>query len=135
MAREGLFFRGLAQLSPRSNVPVRALIAQGVWASVLALSGTYDTLTDSVMFASWLFYGLAAASLFVFRRTLPNAPRAYRATGYPVIPLVFLLATTALLVNTFVATPRQALLGVAMLLAGLPFYWYWSRRSRGPVPP
>jgi APA family basic amino acid/polyamine antiporter len=135
MAREGLFFRGLAKLSPRSNVPVRALIAQGAWASVLALSGTYDTLTDSVMFASWLFYGLAAGSLFVFRRTLPNAPRAYRATGYPVIPLAFLLVTAALLVNTFVATPRQALQGVAMLLAGLPFYWYWSRRSRVQAPP
>jgi APA family basic amino acid/polyamine antiporter len=135
MAREGLFFRGLAKLSPRSNVPVRALVAQGAWASVLALSGTYDTLTDSVMFASWLFYGLAAGSLFVFRRTLPNAPRAYRATGYPVIPLAFLLVTAALLVNTFVATPRQALQGVAMLLAGLPFYWYWSRRSRVQVSP
>jgi basic amino acid/polyamine antiporter, APA family len=129
MAREGLFFHGLAKLSPRSNVPVRALIAQGVWSSVLAVSGTYDTLTDSVIFASWLFYGLAAGSLFVFRRTLPDAPRAYRATGYPVIPLVFLLVTTALLVNTFVATPRQALQGVVMLLAGLPFYRYWSRRS------
>ena len=133
MAREGLFFRALAKLSPRSNVPVRALIAQGAWASVLALSGTYDTLTDSVMFASWLFYGLSAGSLFVFRRTLPEAPRAYRATGYPVIPLAFLLVTTALLINTFVATPRQALLGVAMLLAGLPFYAYWSRRPRGGV--
>ena len=130
MAREGLFFRGLARLSSRSNVPVRALIAQGVWASALAVSGSYDTLTDSVIFASWLFYGLAAGSLFVFRRTMPDAPRAYRATGYPWIPLAFLLVTTALLVNTFVATPRQALQGVAMLLAGLPLYWYWSTRAR-----
>jgi APA family basic amino acid/polyamine antiporter len=129
MAREGLFFRGLAKLSPRSNVPVRALLAQGLWASVLAVSGSYDALTDSVVFASWLFYGLAAASLFVFRRTMPDAPRAYRATGYPWIPLAFALATTALLINTFVATPREALRGVAMLFAGLPFYWYWSRRT------
>jgi basic amino acid/polyamine antiporter, APA family len=126
MAREGLFFKGLAKLSPRSNVPVRALVAQGAWGSVLAISGTYDTLTDSVIFASWLFYGLSAAALFVFRRTMSDAPRAYRAPGYPLIPLVFVLATVALLVNTFVATPRQALLGVAMLLLGLPFYWYWS---------
>ncbi|HEX4153771.1 MAG TPA: amino acid permease [Steroidobacteraceae bacterium] len=130
MAREGLFFRGLAKLSPRSNVPVRALIAQGAWASVLAVSGTYDTLTDSVIFASWLFYGLAAGSLFIFRRTLPDAPRAYRASGYPLVPIAFLIVTLALLVNTFVATPRQALQGVFMLLAGLPFYWYWSRRPR-----
>jgi APA family basic amino acid/polyamine antiporter len=130
MARDGLFFRGLARLSPRSNVPVRALLAQAAWGSLLAVSGTYDTLTDSVVFASWLFYGLSTASLFVFRRTLPDAPRPYRAFGYPVIPLVFLLVTAALLVNTFVATPRQALQGVALLLLGLPFYWYWSRQAR-----
>jgi APA family basic amino acid/polyamine antiporter len=128
MAREGLFFRGLAGLSPHSNVPVRALVAQGAWGSVLAVSGTYDALTDSVVFASWLFYGLAAGALFVFRRSMPDAPRAYRAPGYPVVPIVFVLSALALLINTFVATPRQALQGVAMLLLGLPFYWYWSRR-------
>ena len=130
MARDGLFFRSLAKLSPRSNVPVRAIVAQAVWGSVLAVSGTYDTLTDSVIFASWLFYGLSTASLFVFRRTMPDAPRPYRAFGYPVIPCLFLLVTAALLVNTFVAAPRQALQGVALLLLGLPFYWYWSRRTR-----
>jgi APA family basic amino acid/polyamine antiporter len=128
MAREGLFFRGLAQLSARSSVPVRALLAQGAWASLLAVSGTYDTLTDSVIFASWLFYGLVAGALFVFRRTLRDTPRAYRAPGYPFIPIIFLLATVALLINTFVATPRQALQGVATLILGLPFYWYWARR-------
>jgi len=130
MARDGLFFRALARLSPRSNVPVRAILAQAAWASVLALSGSYDTLTDSVIFASWLFYGLTTASLFVFRKTMPDAPRPYRAFGYPVIPMLFLLATAALLINTFIAAPHQALLGVGVLSAGLPFYWYWSRQSR-----
>jgi basic amino acid/polyamine antiporter, APA family len=129
MAREGLFFKALARLSTRSSVPVRALLAQAAWASLLALSGTYDTLTDSVIFASWLFYGLVAGALFVFRRTLRDTPRTYRAPGYPLIPIVFLLATAALIVNTFVATPRQALYAAATLIAGLPFYWYWSRRS------
>ncbi len=113
LARDGLFFSGLAKLSPRSNVPVRALLVQAAWGSLLALSGTYDTLTDSVIFASWLFYGLSTASLFVFRRTMPDVPRPYRALGYPVVPFVFLLVTAALIVNTFVATPRQALQGVA----------------------
>jgi APA family basic amino acid/polyamine antiporter len=131
MAREGLFFKGLSRLAPRSSVPVRALLAQGTWASLLALSGTYDTLTDSVIFASWLFYGLVAGALFVFRRTLREAPRAYRAPGYPFIPIVFLLTTVALLINTFIATPRQALIGTATLILGLPFYAYWSRR---PLP-
>ncbi len=127
MARDGLFFRGLAKLSPRSKVPVRAILAQTAWGSVLAVSGTYDTLTDSVVFVSWVFYGLSIASLFIFRRTMPQAARPYRALGYPVVPSMFLIVTVALLLNTFVAAPRQALQGVAVLLAGLPFYWWWSR--------
>jgi basic amino acid/polyamine antiporter, APA family len=130
MARDGLFFRSLARLSPRSNVPSRAIIAQAAWGSVLALSGSYDHLTDSVVFASWLFYGLSTASLFVFRKTMPDAPRPYRALGYPWVPMIFVLVTAALLVNTFIAAPREALQGMAVLLAGLPLYWYWSRRAR-----
>jgi APA family basic amino acid/polyamine antiporter len=129
MARDGLFFRGLAKLSPRANVPARAIVAQAAWGSVLAVSGSYDALTDSVVFVSWAFYGLSIASLFIFRRTMPDAPRPYRALGYPVVPLIFLCVTLALLINTFVAAPTQALQGVAVLLAGLPFYWYWSRRA------
>ena len=131
MARDGLFFRALAELSPRTKVPVRAIIAQAAWGSVLAVSGSYDALTDSVIFVAWAFYGLSIASLFIFRRTMPDAPRPYRALGYPVVPLIFLAVTAALLVNTFVAAPRQALQGVAVLLAGLPFYWWWSRQKRG----
>ena len=134
MARDGLFFKGLAKLSPRSRVPVRAIVAQAAWGSVLAVLGSYDALTDSVVFVSWVFYGLSIASLFVFRRTMPDVQRPYRALGYPVIPLVFLVVTAALLVNTFVAAPSQAFEGVAVLIAGLPFYWWWSRSSRSPAP-
>ncbi|HWX80699.1 MAG TPA: amino acid permease [Steroidobacteraceae bacterium] len=133
MARDGLFFRALARLSPRTNVPARAIVAQAAWGSVLALSGSYDNLTDSVIFASWLFYGLSTASLFVFRRTMPDAPRPYRALGYPLVPMIFVLVTTALLINTFIAAPREALRGMLMLIAGLPLYWYWSRRSAKPA--
>jgi APA family basic amino acid/polyamine antiporter len=127
MARDGLFFHRLAQLSPRSKVPVRAILAQAAWGSVLAISGSYDTLTDSVVFVLWAFYGLSIGSLFVFRRTLPDLPRPYRALGYPVIPFIFLLVTCALLINTFIAAPRQAFQGVAILIVGLPFYWWWTR--------
>ncbi|HLW23724.1 MAG TPA: amino acid permease [Steroidobacteraceae bacterium] len=134
MARDGLFFGALARLSPRTHVPVRAVLAQGVWGSVLAVSGTYDTLTDSVIFASWLFYGLTAGALFVFRRRMPDAPRPFRAPGYPVIPALFLVTTVALIVNTFVATPRQALTGVALLVLALPFYALWSRGTRATGP-
>ena len=128
MARDGLFFHALAKLS-RTNVPAKAIVAQAAWGSVLAISGTYDSLTDSVIFASWLFYGLSTAALFVFRKTMPDTPRPYRALGYPVVPVIFLCVTAALLINTFVAAPRQALQGVAVLIAGLPLYWYWSRRT------
>ncbi len=127
MARDGLFFRALGRLSSRSKVPARAILAQAAWGSVLALSGSYDSLTDSVVFASWLFYGLSTASLFVFRRRMPDAPRPYRALGYPVVPTLFLAVTAALLINTFIAAPREALRGAVVLIMGLPLFWYWSR--------
>jgi APA family basic amino acid/polyamine antiporter len=126
MAREGLFFRALGKVSQRSHVPARAVVAQAAWASLLALSGSYDTLTDAAIFAVWLFYGLTAGSLFVFRRTMPDAQRPYRALGYPWVPAAFAVATSCLILNTFVATPRLALAGVGIMLAGLPFYLYWS---------
>jgi len=128
MARDGLFFRSLGRVSARSHVPVRAVIAQAAWASVLALSGSYDTLTDSAIFAVWLFYGLTAGSLFVFRRTMPDAQRPYRALGYPWVPGAFAALTLCLILNTFVATPRLALAGAGIMFAGLPFYLYWSRQ-------
>ncbi|MBI3664668.1 MAG: amino acid permease [Acidobacteria bacterium] len=129
MAQDGLFFRKLAAVSPHSHVPVNAILAQSVWASALALSGTYDTLTDCVMFASWLLYGLTTASVFVFRRRLPDAERPYRTWGYPVVPVLFLVVTGWLLANTLRATPFQAIAGLALISLGLPLYWYWSRHA------
>jgi APA family basic amino acid/polyamine antiporter len=129
MARDGLFFRRLAEVSPRSHVPVNALLVQALWASVLAMSGTFDTLTDSVIFASWLFYGLVTATVFVFRRTLPDAERPYRVWGYPFVPLLFLVVTAGMLVSALIATPRQALYGLVTMALGTPFYLYWSRTA------
>jgi basic amino acid/polyamine antiporter, APA family len=130
LAQDGLFFRKLAAISPHSRVPVRALLAQGAWAGVLTLAGTYDTLTDCVIFASWLLYGLTAASIFVFRRRFPAVPRPYRTWGYPIVPLLFLVVTGWLLLNSLIATPRQALSGLSLIALGLPFYWYWSRQNQ-----
>lgn len=128
MARGGLFFRALGKLSVRSHVPVRSLLAQCGWASLLALSGTYDTLTDSLIFAEWLFYGLTVAALLRLRRSEPAIERPFRAPGQPTLSLIFLAVTAALILNAFIATPHQALQGVIIVLAGLPFYGYWSRR-------
>jgi APA family basic amino acid/polyamine antiporter len=134
MAREGLFFRALSTVSPHTHVPVRALTAQAAWSSVLVLLGNYDELTDSVVFAAWLFYGMTAGSVFVFRRTLPDMDRPYRALGYPIVPVLFLMVTSWLLVNSFIADPRRALAGTVYILLGLPFYRYWTRGSAAVKP-
>ena len=129
MASDGLFFAPLARVSRTSRVPVNALALQCFWSCVLALSGSYDTLTDYVIFAAWIFYALNMASVFILRRRLPDAERPYRTVGYPVVPLVFIVAAGWLIVNTLTATPRQALAGLAIILMGLPVYWYWTRVS------
>jgi APA family basic amino acid/polyamine antiporter len=129
MAKDGLFFRPLARLSERTRVPVNALILQCVWSCVLALSGSFDTLTDYVIFAAWIFYALNTASVFIFRRRMPHAERPYKTVGYPVLPVVFLLAAGYLIVNTVIATPTQALVGLGIIALGLPIYFYWARKN------
>jgi basic amino acid/polyamine antiporter, APA family len=128
MARDGMFFAPLARLSPRTRVPIRALVAQGVWAGVLVLSGSYDTLTDYAIFTILIFVGLAAGAVYVFRRRSPDRARSYRVWGYPVVPALFLLVATWLVVNTLLTTPGRALAGLGLMALGLPFYWYWRRR-------
>jgi basic amino acid/polyamine antiporter, APA family len=129
MARDGLFFRPLAEISPRTRAPANAILAQASFATVLALSGTFDTLTDAAMFGAWLFYGLSVSTVFVFRKTAPLMTRPYRCPGYPVLPAIFLVAAAGIVLNTFVATPHQAFLGLGLMLLGLPFYFYWSRTT------
>ena len=128
MAADGVFFPPLARVSPRTRVPVRALLAQGAWATVLVFSGSYDVLTDYAIFAVLIFVALATASVFLFRHRMPDAERPYRTIGYPVVPILFLIVAGWLIVNTLMTTPGRALAGVGLMLAGLPFYWYWSRR-------
>jgi APA family basic amino acid/polyamine antiporter len=130
MARDGLFFQNLSRLSPKTRVPVGALAVQGVWACVLALSGSFDTLTNYVVFGSWIFYGLVTASVFLFRRRQPLAERPYRAWGYPVVPVLFLLVTAFLLVNTLLTTPQEAIVGLVLIALGLPLYYFFFRHRR-----
>ncbi len=97
MARDRLFFKGLAKVSPHTHVPIRSLVVLGIWSSVLALSGSYDQLTDAAVFALTLFYAFVAGSVFIFRRRLPDTHRPYRTWGYPFVPIVYLAVTTWLL--------------------------------------
>jgi APA family basic amino acid/polyamine antiporter len=135
MARDGLFFGPLANLSATSNVPVNAIWFQGIWACVLALSGTFDQITTSVIFAVWVFTALVGTSLFVLRRKLPAAPRRYRTPGYPVVPALFILVALWLVINTLTASPVESAVGLFLIAVGLPFFFYfrasgWITRAR-----
>jgi APA family basic amino acid/polyamine antiporter len=127
MARDGLFFRKLAEVHPRFGTPAFAILAGAAWAMVLAASGTFEQLLTYVVFAGWAFYALGAASVFVYRRTRPDAPRPFRVPAYPVTPLVFIAVSLAIVANTLVTQPMQALLGVGIILIGMPAYWAWRK--------
>ena len=126
MAKDGLMFRSFEKVSIQA-VPVRGVIFMGVWAAILALSGSFDTLTDYVVFGSWIFYALITSSIFIFRRKFPDAPRPYRAWGYPVVPVVFLLVAGWLLINTMYTAPKSSFIGIGLILLGLPIYYYLTR--------
>ncbi len=129
MARDRLFLPGLGVLNEGTRVPVTCLILQGFWASVLALSGTFDQLTDCLLFASWIFYGLVTASIFVLRVRMPNAVRSYRTFGYPVVPLVFVVVAVWLIINTLLTKPLESIAGLVLMSLGIPLYFYFRRRK------
>ena len=130
MARDGQFFSVFAVLGRRSRVPTFAIVLNAVMAGLLTVSGTYDQLTDLTVFTYAIFYALAAGSVFVLRRTMPDAPRPYRTLGYPWVPLAFVLASVALAVNMIHTSPIEAFLGLAVLACGIPAYLGFKRRGR-----
>jgi basic amino acid/polyamine antiporter, APA family len=129
MAEDGVFFKRLAQVNPRWHTPVASLVLQGIWASALALSGKYNELFTYVMFMMVLSYVLSVAALFVLRRKLPNAERPYRCTGYPWVPALYVVLGGAWAINALWERPKEALAGTVIVLAGVPFYWYWRRKK------
>jgi basic amino acid/polyamine antiporter, APA family len=129
MAEDGLFFRSLARISPRRRVPAASLAAQGAWAGVLVLSGTFEQLYTYVVFAEVLFYAATGAALYVLRRAKPDAPRPYRTWGYPWVPALFVLSSLALMANTLLERPVESLIGLGLLVLGLPAYAAWRQRS------
>ncbi|HSD31359.1 MAG TPA: amino acid permease [Gemmatimonadales bacterium] len=129
MARGGLFFRWAGRVNPRFDTPVAALLAQGVVAIVLTASGTYEQLYTYVVFASWLFYAMSCAAVIWLRRKAPQVARPYRAWGYPVTPLVFVAFACYVMVSTIVQSPRDSAVGVLLIAAGLPLYFYFHKRA------
>jgi APA family basic amino acid/polyamine antiporter len=128
MAKDGMMFDAFSKLSVNS-VPVNAVLFQGVWACILALSGSFDTLTDYVIFGSWIFYALIGSSVFIFRRKHPDALRPYRVWGYPIVPVVYLLVAGWLLINTMLTAPTQSFAGIGLIIIGLPIYYYLNNRG------
>ena len=127
MARDGVFFRGLAAVHPRFHTPGRSLWAQSLWAVVLALSGTYEQLYTYVIFAGLLFHVATAGAVIVLRRNRPGLERPYRVFGYPWVPMLFILGSFLLLANTLVEKPVESLIGLFFIAAGLPAYAWWRR--------
>jgi amino acid transporter len=127
MARDGIFFKIADGIHPKYRTPGRALIFQGVLASVMALTGTFEELTNLFIFAGWIFYGLAVVSLFRLRKTEPDLPRPYRCWGYPWVPGLFVVGALALTVNLWMQRPGRSSIGLLLIAAGLPFYRFWSR--------
>ncbi len=130
VARDGYFFRALAEVHPVFRTPGNALIVQAVLSCILLLLvSKFQQLFSIAIFAEWLFYMIAASTIFIFRRRIPNAHRAYRTWGYPVVPAVFIAASAFLLYSSFTGNLRQSVIGTAVILAGIPVYLYFRNRN------
>jgi len=129
MACDGAFFRSMAQVHPKWRTPAFSLIGQGIWAAVLTLSGRYDQLYTYVMFGMVLSYTLTVIGMFLLRWKRPDTPRPYRCTGYPWLPVIYVIIGTAWTLNTILTRPKESLAGTVIVLLGIPGFLYWKRTS------
>ena len=127
MARDQLFFRSCGKLN-NHGVPLAGLILQGVWASLLCLSGTYGQLLDYVIFAVLIFYVLTISGIFILRMKHPDIERPYRAFGYPVVPALYILLATAIMVILLIFKPGYTWPGLIIVILGIPVYFLWQRQ-------
>lgn len=128
MARDGLVFHWLGTVHPRYHTPHHAIIMQAIWSSILVVTGTYRALFTRVIFTEWIFFGLMAIGLLILRRR-PDVNRDYEMWGYPVVPVVFILSCFAIVISHVVSNPGEAVLGVSLVLIGLPVYYRWARKA------
>ncbi len=124
MARTKLFFEPLGRIHPKFSTPHISLIVQGFWSAMLVMSGSFDTITDYVIFASWLFYMMGAYGVIVLRKKMKDVPRPYKVWGYPYTPILFVVFSALFLINTIVTDTENAMMGVLLIAAGLPVYFY-----------
>lgn len=142
MARDKQFFSFAGEIHPRFNTPGNALWFQFVWTAILVVSGSFDTLTDMLIFVSWFFYGMSALGVFVLRRKMPERERPYKVWGYPVVPAIFVLFTLVFLIATLSndiflyatgkSTLINSLLGIFLTSLGIPLYWFFRAERNNP---
>jgi APA family basic amino acid/polyamine antiporter len=131
VARDGYFFRALADVHPRFHTPDMALLVQLLLSVLMILfAGNFRELFSLTIFAEWLFYMIAASTVFVLRRKEPNTPRPYKTWGYPVVPAAFVIVAAVLLYFTFTQNLRNSIWGCGLILAGIPFFLYFARKRR-----
>ena len=129
MANDGVLFRWAGAVHPRYRTPHVAIALQAAWSCVLVLTGTYRSLFTRVVYTEWIFFALMAASLLFLRRRADYRP-AYRVWGFPVLPAIFVLSSAAIVLHQIIKEPRESLIGLGIVAAGLPVYWLWTRRAR-----
>jgi basic amino acid/polyamine antiporter, APA family len=137
MGKDGVFFPALARLHPRFGTPTLAIVLQAAWGILLALTGTYGQLVDSVVFGDWIFFGLTVAAIFVFRRRIPvetREPGSFRTPGYPLVPALFVAAAAVVVVSAVRTNPSRSAIGMAILAIGPIVYWIFARRTKGSGP-
>jgi APA family basic amino acid/polyamine antiporter len=130
MAQDGVFFKRMAQIHPKWRTPAFSLIGQGIWSALLTVSGRYDQLYTYVIYGMVLSYTLTVIGMFILRWKRPDATRPYRCTGYPWVPAIYVVIGVAWTLNTIITRPTQAFWGTAIVLAGVPGFWYWRSRNR-----
>jgi APA family basic amino acid/polyamine antiporter len=133
MGKDKLFIPSFAEVHPKYRTPGKALLVQGLWSSLLTFSGTYDQLFTYVIFAGWIFYALGGIGIFILRKKFPHSQRSYHVPGYPVVPILFIVVATWFVINTLIEQTADSLVGMMLVLAGLPFYWYWKRQVQESV--
>lgn len=129
MAKEGLFFKKVARLNDK-HVPANSLLYQSVWACLLVLSGTFDQLTDMIIFAVFIYYGATTLGVFILRKRMPDAYRPYKVWGYPFVPAIVIIFCVCLLFNTIFSRPREAAIGAVLMLTGVPMYYLFTRKNK-----
>lgn len=140
MAREKLFFEKIGEINKRFKTPANSLFLQAIWTSILVISGTFDILTDMLIFVSWFFYAMGALGVFILRKKMPDAKRLYKVTGYPVVPAIFVIFAFCFVIFTvfsdiqmFMQGKTQiinSIFGSALVLIGIPFYFYFMKKRK-----